>query len=48
MPSTYLLVGLVDISFGELLKTTLKWALGSFVIFMVAALLTGAIPLLGR
>ena len=43
--STYLLVGFVGIEFGELQRFVLKWALGSFVVFFVAALLTGVFPL---
>lgn len=43
--STYLLVGFVGIEFGELQRFTLKWALGSFVVFFFAALVTGVFPL---
>lgn len=43
--STYLLVGFVGIELGEHQRFTLKWALGSCVVFGVAAMLTGAFPL---
>lgn len=42
--STYLLVGFVGIEFGEHQRFTLKWALGSCVVFFLAALATGAFP----
>ena len=42
--STYLLVGFVGIELGEHQRYTLKWALGSCVVFALAALLTGAFP----
>jgi len=42
--STYLLVGFVGIEFGEHQRFTLKWALGSFLIFFVASLLFGIFP----
>ncbi|HYZ48171.1 MAG TPA: citrate:proton symporter, partial [Sphingomonas sp.] len=45
--STYLLVGFVGIEFGEHQRFTLKWALGSFVVFFAAALLFGVFPLIG-
>ena len=43
--STYLLVGFVGIEFGEHQRFTLKWALGSFVVFFLASLLFGIFPL---
>jgi CitMHS family citrate-Mg2+:H+ or citrate-Ca2+:H+ symporter len=43
--STYLLTGFVGIEFGEHQRFTLKWALGSFLVFFAAALLTLAFPL---
>lgn len=43
--STYLLVGFVGIEFGEHQRFTLKWALGSFVVFFLACLATGVFPL---
>lgn len=43
--STYLLVGMAGVELGEHQRFTLKWALGSFVIFMAAALVSGAFPI---
>jgi CitMHS family citrate-Mg2+:H+ or citrate-Ca2+:H+ symporter len=43
--STYLLVGFVGVEFGEHQRFTLKWALGSCLVFGIAAVLTGAFPL---
>jgi CitMHS family citrate-Mg2+:H+ or citrate-Ca2+:H+ symporter len=45
VPSTYLLVGMSGIEFGEHQRFTLKWALGSCVVFFAAALLFGLFPL---
>ncbi|MET0535657.1 MAG: citrate transporter, partial [Steroidobacter sp.] len=45
VPSTYLLVGMVGIDFGDHQRFTLKWALGSCAVFMVACLLVGIFPL---
>lgn len=45
VPSTYLLVGLAGIEFGDLVRTTLKWALGACGVFLLACLATGAFPL---
>ena len=45
--STYLLVGFVGIEFGEHQRFTLKWAMGSFVVFFAASLLFGVFPLVG-
>lgn len=42
--STYLLVGFVGIEFGEHQRFTLRWALGSCVVFGAVALLSGAFP----
>ncbi|MDH4746206.1 citrate:proton symporter [Sphingomonas sp. CBMAI 2297] len=42
--STYLLVGFVGIEFGEHQRFTLKWALGSCLVFGAIAALTGAFP----
>jgi CitMHS family citrate-Mg2+:H+ or citrate-Ca2+:H+ symporter len=44
VPSTYLLVGLAGIEFGDLTRIALKWALGACLVFLVAAILTGAVP----
>jgi CitMHS family citrate-Mg2+:H+ or citrate-Ca2+:H+ symporter len=43
--STYLLVGFVGVEFGEHQRFTLKWALGSCLVFFLVALLFGAFPL---
>jgi CitMHS family citrate-Mg2+:H+ or citrate-Ca2+:H+ symporter len=45
VPSTYLLVGMAGIEFGEHQRFTLKWALGSCAVFMIACLLMGLFPL---
>lgn len=42
--STYLLVGFVGIELGEHQRYTLKWAMGSCLVFGLVALLTGAFP----
>ncbi len=42
--STYLLVGLAGIELGEHQRFTIKWALGSFVVFFLSSLLFGIIP----
>jgi len=42
--STYLLVGFVGVEFGEHQRFTLKWAMGSFVVFLLASLVFGIIP----
>jgi len=42
--STYLLVGFVGIEFGEHQRFTLKWAIGSFFVFLATVLLLGIIP----
>lgn len=43
--STYLLVGFVGIEFGELQRFTLKWALGSCLVFFIAAVAFGVFPI---
>ncbi|WP_260142833.1 CitMHS family transporter [Elizabethkingia anophelis] len=43
VPSTYLLVSLVGVEFSAHLRYTLKWALGSSIIMLGAALLLGVI-----
>jgi CitMHS family citrate-Mg2+:H+ or citrate-Ca2+:H+ symporter len=50
VPSTYLLVGLAGIEFGDLVRITIKWALAACGVFLLACLVTGAFPLssLGR
>lgn len=45
VPSSFLLAGLVGIEFNELIRATLKWALGALVVFLLTSLMTGAIPL---
>ena len=45
VPSTYLLAGLAGIEFGELLRATIGWALGSFTVFLLACLAFGVFPL---
>lgn len=45
--STYLLVGLAGIEFGEHQRFTLPWALGSCVVMLGSALLLGTIPMGG-
>jgi CitMHS family citrate-Mg2+:H+ or citrate-Ca2+:H+ symporter len=48
VPSTYLLVGLVEVEFDDHQRFTLKWALLTALIMLGAGLATAAIPLLGR
>lgn len=43
--STYLLVGFVGIEFGEHQRFTLKWAIGSFFVFLLVTLALGIVPL---
>lgn len=43
VPSTYLLVGLAGVNFGDHQRFTLKWAVGTTVVMTVASLLTGII-----
>ncbi|WP_264433895.1 SLC13 family permease [Flavobacterium agricola] len=43
VPSTYLLVALAGVEFGDHLKFTLKWAIGSCLVMLLAALLFGVI-----
>jgi len=44
VPSTYLLVGMAGIEFGEHQRFTLKWALGSCLVFLLACLVLGLFP----
>lgn len=46
VPSTYLLVGLAGVEFGDHQKFTLKWAVALCLLMMVAALFIGTFPLL--
>lgn len=48
VPSTYLLVGLVDVPFDEHQRYTMKWAFLTAMVMLVAGLLTAAFPLVGR
>ncbi len=45
VPSTYLLVGLADVEFGDHQRYALKWTIGICLILMGAALLFGVFPL---
>ncbi|MBL8271987.1 MAG: citrate transporter, partial [Steroidobacter sp.] len=45
VPSTYLLVGLANVDFGDHQRFTLKWATGICLVMMAASLLFGAFPL---
>jgi CitMHS family citrate-Mg2+:H+ or citrate-Ca2+:H+ symporter len=46
VPSTYLLVGLAGLDFGDHQRFTLKWAFAVSVAILAGALLSGAFPLL--
>ncbi|KRW57493.1 CitMHS family transporter [Pseudomonas sp. TTU2014-080ASC] len=48
VPSTYLLVGLAKIEFGEHQRFSLKWAILICLAIMLAALLMGVFPLIGE
>lgn len=43
VPSTYLLVSLAGVEYADHLKFTMKWALGSFVVMLIAGNLLGII-----
>jgi len=43
VPSTYLLVSLAGVEFSDHLKYTLKWALGSSIVMLLAGLILGVI-----
>ncbi|SES11151.1 CitMHS family transporter [Psychrobacillus sp. OK032] len=45
VPATFILIGLVGVSFGEHQKFLFKWAFGTTVVMTIAAVLTGAITL---
>jgi citrate-Mg2+:H+ or citrate-Ca2+:H+ symporter, CitMHS family len=45
VPSTYLLVGLADVEFGDHQRYALKWTIGICLILMSASLLLGVFPL---
>ncbi|MDZ4080126.1 CitMHS family transporter [Hydrocarboniphaga sp.] len=44
VPSTYLLVGLAGVEFADHQRYTLKWALGIFVVMLIACLALGLFP----
>lgn len=46
--STYLLVSLAKVEFGDLQKKALLWSLSSCVVMLVACLIFGAFPLIGK
>jgi citrate-Mg2+:H+ or citrate-Ca2+:H+ symporter, CitMHS family len=48
VPSTYLLVGLVEVDFDDHQRFTLKWAMLTSLVILIVALLTRVIPLVGR
>lgn len=43
VPSTYLLVGLAGVNFGDHQRYTLKWAIGTTLVMLVTALILGVI-----
>ncbi|MET3292249.1 UNVERIFIED_CONTAM: CitMHS family citrate-Mg2+:H+ or citrate-Ca2+:H+ symporter [Brevibacillus sp. OAP136] len=45
VPSTYLLVGMAGVNFGDHQRFTLKWALGSMVVMLITSLVIGVISL---
>jgi CitMHS family citrate-Mg2+:H+ or citrate-Ca2+:H+ symporter len=48
VPSTYLLVGLAKVEFGDHQKFTLKWTVATSLMLLLVNLLIGVIPLVGR
>ena len=48
VPSTYLLVGLAKVEFGDHQRFTLKWATVTCMFLLVGALLLGVFPLYSR
>ena len=48
VPSTYLLVGLAGVDFGDHQRFTLKWATLISLVLMAASLMLGLFPLIGR
>ncbi|WP_354683816.1 citrate:proton symporter [Cupriavidus necator] len=46
--STYLLVGLAEVEFGDHQRYTLLWALSAAVVMMLATVAFGVIPIVGR
>jgi CitMHS family citrate-Mg2+:H+ or citrate-Ca2+:H+ symporter len=47
VPSTFLLVGLCGVDFGEHQRFTLKWALLSALVLLTVSLLLAVVPLVG-
>jgi CitMHS family citrate-Mg2+:H+ or citrate-Ca2+:H+ symporter len=45
VPATFILIGLVKVSFGDHQKFLLKWALGTNLVMTIVAILLGVIPL---
>lgn len=45
VPSTYLLVGLAGVNFGDHQRFTLKWAIGTTVVMLLFSLITAAVKL---
>jgi CitMHS family citrate-Mg2+:H+ or citrate-Ca2+:H+ symporter len=43
VPSTYLLVGLAGVNFGDHQRFTLKWAIGSTLVMLGTALIIGIV-----
>ena len=48
VPSTYLLVGLAGVEFGDHQRFTLLWSLSAALVMLAAAVVFGVIPLAGR
>ncbi|MFC5459348.1 CitMHS family transporter [Massilia niabensis] len=46
--STYLLVGLSEVEFGDHQRYTLLWSITAAIVMLVAAVIFGVIPLMGR
>ena len=46
--STYLLVGMAEVEFGDHQRYTLAWSLSAALVMLAAAVLFGVIPLVGR
>jgi CitMHS family citrate-Mg2+:H+ or citrate-Ca2+:H+ symporter len=45
VPSTYLLVGMAGVNFGDHQRFTLKWACGTTIVMLIVALVTGIVSL---
>lgn len=46
--STYLLVGLSEVEFGDHQRHTILWSITASVVMLVAGVLSGVIPMMGR